>query len=91
MTPDTAQPGRTDEELLAEIAEILYDVCGVPPARSTPDKSFVEDLDVDSLSMYEIGMTTQDRFGVEVPDEDMYQLRTVGDLVAYLRKAGTPA
>lgn len=88
MTHDTES---TDAQLLADIAEILYDVCGVPRSRSTAEKSFVEDLDVDSLSMYEIGMTIQDRYGVEVPDEDMYQLRTVGDLLAYLKRAGTPA
>ncbi|MCF3131691.1 acyl carrier protein [Streptomyces olivochromogenes] len=82
---------RTEQEILAGVAEILHDVCGIEPARSTVDKAFVDDLDVDSLSMYEIGMTTQDRFGVELPDEDMRGLRTVGDLVDYIRMAGVSA
>ncbi|MFE7115629.1 acyl carrier protein [Streptomyces sp. NPDC057654] len=81
----------TEQEILAGVAEMLHDICGIAPARSTPEKSFVDDLDVDSLSIYEIGMTTQDRFGVEVPDEDMRGLRTVGDLVAYIRGAGITA
>ncbi|MFF4761625.1 acyl carrier protein [Streptomyces sp. NPDC001292] len=80
-----------EQEILAGVAEILHDVCGIPPASSTEEKSFVDDLDVDSLSMYEIGMTAQDRFGVDVPDEDMRGLRTVGDLVAYIQRAGVSA
>ncbi|MET7763964.1 acyl carrier protein [Streptomyces sp. NPDC005336] len=82
---------RTEQEILAGVAEILHDVCGIAPARTTAEKSFVDDLDVDSLSMYEIGMTAQDRFDVEVPDEDMRGLRTVGDLVAYIQGAGVTA
>lgn len=80
-----------EQRILAGVAEILHDVCGIPHDRSTAEKSFVDDLDVESLSMYEIGMMAQDRFGVEVPDEDMRGLRTVGDLVAYIQGAGVTA
>nr|AHA12082.1 acyl carrier protein [Streptomyces sp. CNH287] len=82
---------RSEEEILSILAEILNHVCGTPPGKVQPGKTFVDDLDVDSLSMYEIAMVTQDRFGVEVPDEDMKSLRTVGDLIDYIRRAGVSA
>ncbi|MGH3426468.1 MAG: acyl carrier protein, partial [Mycobacteriales bacterium] len=50
------------------------------------DKSFTDDLEVDSLSMVEVVMAAQDQFGVEIPDEDVQQLKTVGDAVNYIAK-----
>ena len=52
----------------------------------TPEKSFVDDLDIDSLSMVEIAVQTEDKYGVKIPDEDLAGLRTVGDVVAYIQK-----
>ena len=52
----------------------------------TPEKSFVDDLDIDSLSMVEIAVQTEDRYGVEIPDEDLAKLRTVQDAVDYIQK-----
>ena len=52
----------------------------------TPEKSFVDDLDIDSLSMVEIAVQTEDKYGVKIPDEDLAGLRTVGDVVTYIQK-----
>ena len=52
----------------------------------TIDKSFVDDLDIDSLSMVEIAVQTEDKYGVKIPDEDLAGLRTVGDAVGYIQK-----
>ncbi len=52
----------------------------------TVDKSFVDDLDIDSLSMVEIAVQTEDKYGVKIPDEDLAGLRTVGDAVNYIQK-----
>ena len=52
----------------------------------TIEKSFVDDLDIDSLSMVEIAVQTEDKYGVKIPDEDLAGLRTVGDAVAYIQK-----
>ena len=49
-------------------------------------ESFVDDLDIDSLSMVEIAVQTEDRYGVEIPDEDLAKLRTVQDAVDYIQK-----
>lgn len=76
----------TEEELIAGIAEIIEEVTGIEPSEVTVEKSFVDDLDIDSLSMVEIAVQTEDKYGVKIPDEDLAGLRTVGDVVAYLQR-----
>lgn len=76
----------SQEEIIAGIAEIIEEVTGIEPSEITPEKSFVDDLDIDSLSMVEIAVQTEDKYGVKIPDEDLAGLRTVGDVVAYIQK-----
>lgn len=76
----------SQEELIAGIAEIIEEVTGIEPSEVTIEKSFVDDLDIDSLSMVEIAVQTEDKYGVKIPDEDLASLRTVGDVVAYLQQ-----
>ena len=78
-------------EILTGLAEIVHEVAGIPAADVTPEKSFVDDLDVDSLSMVEVVVAAEERFGVRIPDDDIKGLKTVGDAVAYIEKAGIPA
>jgi acyl carrier protein len=74
------------EEIVAGIAEIVEEVTGIEPSEVTIEKSFVDDLDIDSLSLVEIAVQLEDKYGVKIPDEDMQSLRTVGDAVAYVQK-----
>ncbi|MEZ0053687.1 acyl carrier protein [Mycobacterium sp. MAA66] len=76
----------TQEELIAGIAEIIEEVTGIEPSEVTIEKSFVDDLDIDSLSMVEIAVQTEDKYGVKIPDEDLAGLRTVGDVVTYIQQ-----
>lgn len=77
---------RTEAEIIAGLAEIVEEVTGIEPSEVTPEKSFVDDLDIDSLSMVEIAVQTEDRYGVEIPDEDLAKLRTVQDAIDYIQK-----
>src|SRR5699024_12884318 len=77
---------RTAEEIISGLSEIVEEVTGIEPEQISVDKSFVDDLDIDSLSMVEIAVQTEDRYGVEIPDEDLAKLRTVGDAVEYIQK-----
>ena len=79
------------QEILAGLAQIVNEIAGVPVGDITLDKSFVDDLDVDSLSMVEIATAAEDQFGVRIPDEDLKDLKTVGDAVSYIEKAGVAA
>ena len=74
----------TTEEIRAQLAELVNDVAGVPVEDVQLDKSFVDDLDVDSLAMVEIIVGCEEKFGVTIPDEDSKNLKTVGDAVAYV-------
>ena len=76
----------TEQEIQTGLGEIIDEVAGVPADEVTPDKSFVDDLDIDSLSMVEIAVQTEDKYGVKIPDEDLAGLRTVGDVVGYIQK-----
>jgi len=82
----------TDQEILAGLGEIVEEIAGVPADEVTPSKSFVDDLDIDSLSMVEIAVAAQDKFGVEIPDDQLKDLTTVQDVVNFVAKnaAGTP-
>ncbi|RDI63345.1 acyl carrier protein [Nocardia pseudobrasiliensis] len=76
----------TQEEIVAGIAEIVEEVTGIDASEVVAEKSFVEDLDIDSLSLVEIVVRLEDTYHVKVPDEDLAQLRTVGDAVVYVQK-----
>jgi acyl carrier protein len=75
----------TAEEIRAGLAEILNEVADIDPADVADEKSFVDDLDVDSLSMVEVAMAAEERFGVKIPDEELPKLKTVGDAVSYIQ------
>lgn len=75
------------EEIRADLADIVNDIAGVAVEDVQLDKSFVDDLGVDSLSMVEIIYGCEDKFGVSIPDEDAKNLKTVGDAVAYIERA----
>ena len=74
----------TTEEIQAGVAEILEEVDGVLSADATMEKSFTDDLDVDSLSMVEIATAVEDKFGVAIPDDDLVNIKTVGDAVTFI-------
>ncbi|MFY9867629.1 MAG: acyl carrier protein [Trebonia sp.] len=76
----------TDLEILEGLGEIIEEIAGVPTAEVTPEKNFVDDLDIDSLSMVEIAVAAQDKFGVEIPDEQLKDLKTVQDVVNFVSK-----
>jgi acyl carrier protein len=73
-----------NEDIEKELAEIVEEIAGVAAADVTPDKSFVDDLDIDSLSMVEIAVQAEDKFGVKIPDDELANLKTVGDAVNYI-------
>jgi acyl carrier protein len=76
----------SDQEILQGLGEIVDEIAGVPADEVTPEKSFVDDLDIDSLSMVEIAVAAQDKFGVEIPDDQLKDLKTVQDVINYVHK-----
>ncbi|CAM00846.1 acyl carrier protein [Saccharopolyspora erythraea NRRL 2338] len=74
----------SNEEITTGLAAIVEEVAGVDADDVTVDKSFVDDLDIDSLSMVEIAVQAEDKFGVKIPDDELANLKTVGDAVNYI-------
>jgi acyl carrier protein len=79
------------DTVLEDLAAILNEVADVKPEDVTPEKSFVDDLDVDSLSMVEVAMAVEEKFGATIPDEKLSELKTVGDAVDYIKANASAA
>lgn len=69
-----------------EVIDIVVEQLGVDKADVTTSKSFVEDLNADSLDLTELIMTFEERFGIEISEEEAEKLKTIGDVVAYIER-----
>ncbi|MGW2365946.1 acyl carrier protein [Streptomyces sp. NPDC001667] len=76
----------TQEQILEGLAEIVNEIAGIPVEDVKLEKSFTDDLDVDSLSMVEVVVAAEECFEVKIPDEDVKNLKTVGDAADYILK-----
>jgi acyl carrier protein len=74
------------DSLETKVKEIIINELGVDPEKVTSEASFVEDLGADSLDTVELLMAFEEEFGVDIPDEDAEQMRTVGDAIKYLKE-----
>ena len=74
----------TQDAVLAGIKEIVVEVAGVDESKISMDKNFTDDLDVDSLSMVEVVVAAEEKFGVKIPDDEVTKMATVGDAVNYI-------
>ena len=72
--------------LQARVREIIINELGVEAEKVTDEASFVEDLGADSLDTVELVMAFEEEFGIDIPDEDAEQMRTVGDAIKYLNE-----
>ncbi|OLT15132.1 acyl carrier protein [Actinomadura sp. CNU-125] len=75
-----------EAEILEGLAKIIDDIVGIDKDEVTPEKNFIDDLDIDSLSMVEIAVAAQDEFGVEIPDDELRNLKTVQDVINFVQK-----
>jgi acyl carrier protein len=78
---------QSEQEILEGLAEIVNEETGLETSSVELDKSFTDDLDIDSLSMMTIVVNAEEKFGVRIPDDDVKGLSTVGDAVSYISKA----
>ena len=72
------------KEIEKEIVDIVVEQLGVDPEEVTSEKSFVEDLNADSLDQTELIMTFEEKLNLEISEEDAVSLKTVGDVVEYI-------
>lgn len=77
----------TTEDVLAGLAEIVNEETGVPTENVTLEKSFTDDLDIDSISLMTIVVNAEEKFDVKIPDEEVPNLKTVKDAVDFIVNA----
>lgn len=74
--------------MLEKMKEIIADQLGVSEDEVTLEASFKEDLDADSLDLFELVMALEEEYDVEIPADDLAELNTVGDVINYLKDKG---
>lgn len=72
--------------VLEKVIEILADQLSVDPSIINEDSNLVDDLDADSLTVIDLIMCLEDEFGIEVPDNEVEDLKTVGAIVHYIEE-----
>jgi acyl carrier protein len=72
------------DEVMTLVRDHLVAELEVPAEKITPETRFREDLDADSLDLYELVMELEDRYGIRVSEEDAAELETIGDVVDFV-------
>jgi acyl carrier protein len=67
--------------MFEEIRDAIANQLNIPAENITPETLFVEDLKADSLDLVELVMDLEDRYGVEIPDEQLAEVKSVGDIL----------
>lgn len=73
-------------DVAAEVRQIIKDQLDVDEADIQPTSVFIDDLGADSLGLVELVLAFEEKFEIDIPDEDTEQIRTVNDAVSYITK-----
>ena len=74
--------------MLEKMKEIIADQLSVSEDEVTLEASFKDDLDADSLDLFELVIALEEEYDVEIPSDDLAELNTVGDVINYLKDNG---
>ena len=77
----------TNDDVLAGLAELITDETGISADEVAMEKSFTDDLDIDSISMMTIVVNAEEKFDVKIPDDEVKNLKTVRDAVDFIASA----
>ena len=72
-------------DIEAQIKEAIVEKLGVEESKVTPNASFINDLGADSLDTVELIMELENRFNIQIPDEDQEKIQSVGDAISYVK------
>ncbi len=73
-------------ELESQVADIIVAQLGATKEEIVPEASFIDDLGADSLDIVELVMAMEEKFDVEIPDDDAEKIQTIGDAISYLKE-----
>lgn len=74
--------------MLDKIREIIIEQLNLQEVEITEDTSFKDDLGADSLDLFELVMAFEEEYGIEMPQDDLEDIDTVGDVIKLLKNAG---
>ncbi len=74
------------EDVVKKLKAIVMDKLGADEAEIVPEADFIQDLNADSLDLVDLIMEIEDKFEIQIPDEDAEKIKTVGDAMAYLEE-----
>lgn len=74
--------------MLETVKALIEEKLNADGAEITEETNLKEDLNADSLDLFELVMALEDEFNIEIPSEDLEQLVTVGDVLEYLTSKG---
>jgi len=74
--------------MFEKMKEILAEQMNAEISSITMETSFKDDLGADSLDLFELVMALEDEYSIEIPTEDLESMKTVGDVVNYLKTKG---
>jgi len=73
-----------DPAIEAEVREIICEKLSVKPEQIMPETEFINDLGADSLDIVELVMELEDKFDIQIPDEEAEKIQSVGDAISYI-------
>lgn len=74
--------------MLEKLQEIIAEQLGLEKEDVKAESNFKDDLNADSLDLFEVTMAMEEEFGLEIPSEDLEQIATVQDVIDYLKNKG---
>lgn len=74
--------------MFEKLVEIIQEQLSVEGIEITEATSFKDDLDADSLDLFDLAMAIEEAFGIEIPSEDLTGITTVGSVIEYLKSKG---
>lgn len=80
-----------DKTMFEKVKEIIEEQLNLDGVEITMESSFKDDLDADSLDLFELVMAFEEEYGVEIPSEDLEKITTVGAVIEYLQNKGVEA
>lgn len=77
------------QDIKERVVKVTVEQLGVKPEEVVDTASFQEDLGADSLDVVELVMALEEEFSIDIPDEEVGEIKTVGDAVNYISKKST--
>ncbi|RMG98671.1 MAG: acyl carrier protein [Deltaproteobacteria bacterium] len=73
------------DDIAAQVTEVICEQLDVAPGDVSLEKTFMDDLGADSLAIVELVLALEEKFDVKIPDDEVDQIKTVGDAVNYIK------